>query len=288
MQTMQTMQTATTMHRRWLGVVAAALAGAAALSMASAANADWIVTKQGERFETKGAWKEKGKLLVFTLPNGTLSSIRTDRVDVAASQHATEQAKQQAAAPPPPPPEPTHRKSVIVLTDKDFQKSPPAAEGEATGGAGAAPADASKGDAAAAKSAKDDAHPAAPSSASAAQQPHDGPSPIEVVSWERVPVLQSKANGAEINGTLRNASRDVVTEVNLVASLYDENGAIVAKVPATVDTQVLPPTESSKFHLVADGVFNFSTIKWESQVKSLKGRPPGQPSTAGPPAAPPS
>jgi hypothetical protein len=280
MRTMQVKPTARTMRRRFVAALAAALASAA---ITAAARADWIVTKQGERFETKGPWHEKGKLLVFNLPDGTLSSIRADRVDVAASQHATEQAKQQAAAPPPAAPEPVRRKAVIVLTDKDFQKSAPAApaaDAEA-GGSGAA---AASGD----KSAATPATPAntAKAAPAAAPQPHDGPSPIEVVSWDRVPALQSKADGVEITGILRNASRDVMTEINLTASLYDDNGTIVAKVPATVETQVLPPTESSKFHLVAEGVYTFSTIKWETQVKSLKGRPADQPSTAGPPAPP--
>src|SRR6202023_3135637 len=81
-------------------------------------HADWIVPRQGERFEIRGTWQLKGKLLVFTLPNGTLSSMRAARVDIDASKQATAQAKQQAAAPPPAAKVEPKRKSVIVLTDK--------------------------------------------------------------------------------------------------------------------------------------------------------------------------
>src|ERR1700720_2168150 len=107
-------------------IALAACAAALALLLGpSPLHADWIVTRQGERFEIRGTWQLKGKLLVFTLPNGTLSSMRADRVDIDASKQATAQAKQQAAAPPPAAKVEPKRKSVIVLTDKDFKKPLP-------------------------------------------------------------------------------------------------------------------------------------------------------------------
>jgi hypothetical protein len=57
------------------------------------AAADWLVTREGSRIETRGAWKIKNQLVVFTLPSGELSSLRLSEVDLAASEAATEVAK---------------------------------------------------------------------------------------------------------------------------------------------------------------------------------------------------
>ncbi|HEX2162430.1 MAG TPA: hypothetical protein VHM02_00635, partial [Thermoanaerobaculia bacterium] len=82
---------------------AAALAAAAVLSLtALPAAADWLVMRDGTRVETRGAWQQKGRLVVFTSTEGRLSSLRTDAVDLAASRRATEQAAAAAARPAEP------------------------------------------------------------------------------------------------------------------------------------------------------------------------------------------
>lgn len=220
----------------------------------AAMRADWIVTRQGERFEVQGAPRLKGKLVVFTLPNGSLSSIRADRVDLDASKRATEQAKKAAEAPPAAAADeakPRH-KALIVLTDKDFKKPLPAASSDAAG----IEAKAVKG--------KDGKEPPA----------REIPASVEVVSWDRVPANQSKADGLEIVGTVHNVSSSYLTDVIVVAQLFDDNGGLIGRFPATVDNQVLPPTESSKFHLVAKGTFAFASIRWETQGHGLKSAPP--------------
>ena len=242
--------------------VAALAACAAALALLlgpSPLHADWIVTRQGERFEIQGTWQLKGKLVVFTLPNGTLSSMRADRVDIDASKQATAQAKQQAAAPPRAPKAEPRRKAVIVLTDKDFKKPLPDAAAPAAGNAAAG----------AKATGKDNPPPAA-----------GVPSAVEVVGWERVPINESKANGVELTGTVRNTSQDNLTEVTVVADLFDDSGALIGRFPAVVDNQQLPPTESSKFHLVANGVSAFAAIRWETTSKGIR-------SVQGAPAPPP-
>jgi len=242
--------------------VAALAACAAALALLlgpSPLHADWIVTRQGERFEIQGTWQLKGKLVVFTLPNGTLSSMRADRVDIDASKQATAQAKQQAAAPPRAPKAEPRRKAVIVLTDKDFKKPLPDAAAPAAGNAAAG----------AKATGKDNPPPAA-----------GVPSAVEVVGWERVPINESKANGVELTGTVRNTSQDNLTEVTVVADLFDDSGALIGRFPAVVDNQQLPPTDSSKFHLVANGVSAFAAIRWETTSKGIR-------SVQGAPAPPP-
>jgi hypothetical protein len=232
-------------------IVVAAFLGLIALIAGSAPlYADWIVTRQGDRFEIRGTWQLKGKLVVFTLPNGTLSSMRADRVDLDASKQATALAKKQAEAPPAAavPAEPK-RRAVIVLTDKNFKK--------------AAPPESAAGDAAGVKTGGKDSPADSPAARSA-------PSTVEVVAWERAPTSESKANGAELTGTVRNTSQDILTEVSVVAALFDDNGGLIGRFPAVVDRQQLPPAETSKFHLVANGVFAFAAIRWETTGKGFK------------------
>jgi hypothetical protein len=214
-------------------------------------HADWLVTKQGERFEIDGPYQVKGKVVVFSLPGGALSSMRTDQVDFDASQRATEQAKKDAAAPPVKIEKP-QRKAVIVLTDKDFQKSPPPEDANADG--------------------KD--KPAAPTNRSG----------VEIVRWDRVPANDSKADGVEIVGTLRNVTADVFTELTVTATFYDDNSNVIGRFPAVVDTQALPSGESSKFHLVASGLFAYNSVKFETSWKGVRGRP-GTPVPAPSPGA---
>jgi hypothetical protein len=255
------------MNRRTC-VLAVLLAG----TTTAALHADWIVTHKGEKFEIQGAYQVKGKLVVFTLPDGKLSSMRASAIDFDASQQATDRAAKDAAAPPATDEVKSKRKSVIVLTDKDFQKTPAVADTPP-----AAPG----------KDAKDAAEPGKPINRDA----------VEIVGWDRVPAAESKADGAEITGVLRNTSQNILTEVTVVASLYDDTGNIIAKIPATVDNQALPPNETSKFHLVAKGVFAFTTLKFDTQWKGVKskaapagGAPTsgtGTPAAATPPPTPP-
>jgi hypothetical protein len=116
-------------------VLGVAFAAAITATVPAALHADWMVTRQGERFEIRGTWQLKGKLAVFTLPDGTFSSMRADQVDFEASKQATEQAKQQAAAPPPAPEKAKpQRRAAVILTDKDFQKALPPSSAPGTAG----------------------------------------------------------------------------------------------------------------------------------------------------------
>src|SRR5262245_62955767 len=100
---------------------AAAVVTAALLALAAAAPAaaDWLVPRQGNgRVETKGPWQVKGKLVVFTLPDGKLSSLRLSEVDLDASGRATDEAAAAArATPAAPAPAPRPREAKVVLTD---------------------------------------------------------------------------------------------------------------------------------------------------------------------------
>lgn len=99
-------------------------------SLPGLAGADILVTRDGERIETKGAWRVEGRRVVYTNAQGTLSAIRTSHVDLEKSQEATDRQKN----PPPPPPRPqatgplpTHDgkgEAVLRLSTSDVGKSP--------------------------------------------------------------------------------------------------------------------------------------------------------------------
>jgi len=221
-----------------------------------AARADWLVTKEGGKFETQGPWTVKGKLVVFTLPNGALSSVRLEKVDLEASRVATEQAKRKAEEPPPEiQVEKPRRKSVLSLTDKDFKKTPPPATD--------------------AKDQKD-------------QKPQPGTETtplngIQVLSWNRVPSNESKADGVQLTGKVRNGSSDMATDIVVTANFYDDGGTLIAKVPAELSAATLPPGETANFTVTAAGTYSFGSVKFTSAAQSLKAKPAAAPSAQQPP-----
>jgi hypothetical protein len=218
-----------------------------AMAAGAPARADWLVTKEGGRLEIKGTYKTKGRVLIFTLPNGTLSSMRLEEVDLEASRIATEEAvaaaQREAAAAAVEEADKPRKKSIISLTDKDFKKTaPPAADSDADGDG--------KGDD------KKDATPA----------PSTGSTQVQVVNWERVPQEKVKTDGLEVTGTVRNTSNEKVTDVQVMANLYDEVGTLVGKVSAQLADPALDPGESSGFTVSAPGLFSFSAVRFDIQA----------------------
>ena len=100
---------------------------AAAAFFATPAQADWLVTKEGARIETRGPWELRGRIIVFTLPNGTLSSIRESEIDLEASHDATEAANRPAE--PAPEPEAEPKPSVLSITDADVGRGQVGSQG---------------------------------------------------------------------------------------------------------------------------------------------------------------
>jgi hypothetical protein len=260
-----------------IGLLLAAFACAA-----PAARADWIVTRDGGKFEIKGSWQVKGKMVVFSMPNGTLSSLRSEKVDFEASQHATEQAKKDAAQAAAtasgenPPAAKPKKASVRVLTDKDFKKAAPEP----------LPATDAK-DAKDSKDAKDKAkEPPAKEIAPAGS--------LQVLTWDRVnPPDPAIAPGVQLAGKIKNTSPDQLTEMALTANLYDEGGALVARVPATLAVSQLAAGETTTFKVNAPGVFGFAAVKFDAQGRGFRlhtATPPtvaNQPDASAPPPPPP-
>jgi hypothetical protein len=226
--------------------IAATLLAAAAVC-APAARADWLVTRDGARVETAGAWQVKGKLVVFKTAAGDLASLRLAEVDLETSRAVTAEAgaaaaaTQEAAKKPP-----AKRRPVRVLTDKDFPRAAsPAAPAEGAADATAKPPD-------------------------AASAPAAGPV-LQVSSWERQD--DSVERHVAIIGAVRNTAAATAADASLVVSLFDEAGGLIASVAAELATTVLPAGESAGFRADFPGVFAFAAVKFETSAMRLETAP---------------
>ncbi len=178
--------------------------------------ADWLVTRDGQQIETRGAWEIRGKAVIFTLPNGTLGSMRVKEVDLEASRALEESLAAKHVAPSE---EMEEKTPVLVVTDADMspralRRGPEDSDspGEVSD---AAPS------------------PAAPISA------------VAVAQWERVD--EPGELDFEISGTVRNGGSDMALDLKVSISLFDENGQSLVTTIAKVTKDTLVPGESTEF-----------------------------------------
>jgi len=207
---------------------------AGGLYMGAPARADWLLLRDGSKVETRGPWKLEPKRVVFTMTDGTLSSLRLSEVDLDASRQATLAAQEAksveatAAAQPQAAP----RKSVRVLTDKDFARPEP----DLTAEEGAAPA-----------------------AGAAAPQAADGP--VQVATWKHV--RNNELNQVEFTGQVRNIGKDLATSVSLNIRLYNVRGELIAEKQASLDTRTLKAGQNTAFTANFPGIIDFATSKLE-------------------------
>jgi hypothetical protein len=204
------------------------LLAACGLAAAPAA-ADWLVTREGARVETRGPWQVKGKLVVFTAADGSLASLRLATVDLPASERATAEATV-ARENPPPPPEPRKRKSIVSWTDADFRKPepPPAAAG--------APA----------------AVPGEP--AAAARQA------VVVRDWGQL--ASPEGNGLFVTGTVENTTDVLATGVEVTVELFNEEKESLGTAPAVLSSTGIPPGGTAAFRAAFPAVFTFTEARF--------------------------
>jgi uncharacterized protein YjbJ (UPF0337 family) len=227
-----------------------ALAGLAGGLATGTAHADWLVTRDGARIETKGAWKVDGRRVLFTMPNGTLSTLRTDAVDLDQSALATTQAREAAIAPPAAVKE--KKEPVLRLTEKDIPPMGGTAD-EAEGKPGEA-----KGDA------KDAVTPA-----------------LDVISWEKTE--NGTGDGLEIFGTLKNNSANIITTPTVLVAIYDADGGLLATNSGEVNSPQIQPGKTANFRVAFPGVPDFASVKFDAQGRGYKPRvenPEGDPTEA--------
>jgi hypothetical protein len=211
----------------------------AMLCLAPVARGDWLVTREGSSIETRGPWEVRGRLLVFTLPDGKLASMRVSEVDLEASERATREAK--ARPPEPKKVEPPPKKQAVVsLTDDDFSRGPLDAAGPET----------------------DEAEGAA-DGASAPVTETSGSEP-KVASWQR---SDDPVDGhVVITGTLQNPSRSAATDLGVSVRLYDDEGELITERPAILSVQALAPGGRGTFRAEFPDVYRFGALKF--QVRS--------------------
>lgn len=225
-------------HRASL--LTAAVAGALAVGFtAGAAHADWLVLRDGGRLETKGAWKVDGRRVLFTMPNGTLSVLRTDEVDLDRSALVTTQARETPAAPVPAVKE--KKEPVLRLTEKDI---PP------VGAAAMAAAEEGEGKAGDAKA--------------------EEASPLEVISWEKTE--NATGDGLEIFGTIKNGSPNIITTPTLLVAIYDADGGLLATNGGDVNSPQIQPGKTANFRVAFPGVPDFASVKFDAQGRGYKPR----------------
>ncbi|HWM93565.1 MAG TPA: FxLYD domain-containing protein [Thermoanaerobaculia bacterium] len=216
---------------------------ALALTLAgSPAAADWLVTREGGRVETKGPWKVKGKLVVFTTADGALSSLRLADVDLEASERAMQEevaareAKLREAEKPAPP----RRKSVRVVTDADVRPAEPRPEEEAE-----------TGEEKKEEKAKD-----------------AGSNPIVVSDWERRELPGKR--GVEVVGQLENRGDQLATGLKVAVALFDEAKQILATGEAMLDATALRPGGTTRFRADFVGTFSFAGAGFDVKSYGLK------------------
>lgn len=200
----------------------AGLALALLLLLAPLAAADVLVTRDGARIATKGAWEVKGNQVLFHQPNGTLSALRLADVDLDASTAATEKAKNPPAPEPPPPP----RQARIRITEREI---PPVADLEERMGAGEAGKE-ERGE------------------------------PLVVSAWDQVPIADGA--GVEIFGTVTNQGEAIVTAGTVVVSTYDETGGLLATETAELGSVAIPPGGKTDFRVAFHGLGYFTDVRF--------------------------
>lgn len=193
------------------------------------ASADWLVTHDGARIETKGSWKVKGNQVIFTLPNGTLSTIRKSDVDLDASAVATAGSQ---AAPKAKAEDEAPRKSVLVLTNKDVRR-----------------ADEANAERAAAAAA--DGEASAPEGAAPAAATRRG---VELVSYTSRD--SSSVDGLEVVGTIKNTGVDIAANVTVKVTVIDQDGTPLLDTSAFLRSTGLAPGKSTTFRALLPGVFS--------------------------------
>jgi hypothetical protein len=211
------------------------------------AGADWLITREGGRVETQGSWQVKGKLVVFTQANGSLSSLRLADVDLEASQQATAEAIQaeDTAATAEKAPRPERKKSIRSLTDDDFGHS-----GEPAGPAARPAGGADAGKDAAGKDAGKETRDA-----------------VAVSSWRQS--VRTEGDGLDLLGTLQNTGGELATDIAVKVELFNEAKESVATAVAILGSSSIPAGGSTTFRVPFDGVFTFASAKFQVSSKAL-------------------
>lgn len=206
------------------------------LCLAVSTESAWLVTTEGEELEIRGDWQERGRLIVFTRPDGTLASIRASQIDLEASRQRSELIVREVK--PVTEPVEARQESIAVLTDENIKHfgsgaggtfsaatSRPASTEEAPGVDGSDPADQNK------------------------RQP--SPEGLAVDDWR---YLQSDA-GTEVIGVVRNNGEDIYASIEVRVLVYGVDGELITTRNAQLANPILAPGRQSEFRLLLPQTF---------------------------------
>lgn len=199
-------------------------------AVASPVVADWLVTHDGVQIETRGPWEIQGKVVVFRLPNGTLSSINLSELDLNASDRLTA-TRSQPEPKPQQRPQTKPRKPAFVITDEDVEHV----------------------DLGSSRVEGDDPVSVAPAPSAARQETAGG----EVAVGRWVSVYDEAIDGFVLSGTLENRDRRGHEKLALQISLVDEGGVPAARAYAALGKNALKSGEKTTFRASFPGVPDF-------------------------------
>lgn len=241
--------------RRPLRLLAAAGMLAALLAAAPPADADVLVTRDGERLETRGPWKVKGRLVVFTTADGQLASMRFADLDLEASREAT------AAAQEPPAKEaaerreePPRQSSGRRITNADIgpgQGPPPPAvdESETDDGEGG-----------------DDGGEDAADRGEVQRE-------LAVLGIERT---FAPDGYAVVRGTVRNTSAEPAAGISLTIHLHNVDGGVSGTAEADLGARALQPGAETSFVAEFPDVYAYESLHLIPRATFLATSAPGE------------
>ncbi len=218
------------------------------------AAAEWLVLEDGTRVETAGAWEVKGKVVVFTLAKGPLSSLRLSEVDLDATEDLNRRLREQAVAPRQEEPA-RRRKSTLILTDQDVGHVTPRSRGRDATDGGTDGAEGIGGAADGRAEALDSEE------AAAADRTRTLAAGVEVTSWDRVD--DDRVPGIVIEGELRNAGSAVAIRLQLTVVLRDVDGALLGTADALLGATTLAQRRRTRFRSEFPGVFSYGAVEFQ-------------------------
>jgi hypothetical protein len=197
--------------------------------------ADWLVTYDGVQIETQGPWEIQGKLVVFRLANGALSSMQLSELDLEASDRLTS-SRSRPAQKPQKRTRTAPRKPAFVITDDDVKHvdaGRPSTNGEDRESVVSAPA--------------------------AAREEAEG-GEVAVARWDRV--YDDSIDGVVLSGTLENRDNRGHQELSLSISLVSEGGVPAGSAHATLAKKALKGGETTTFRASFPGVPDFDKAEF--------------------------
>jgi len=257
----------------------------AALLTAAPSLADWLVLTSGEAVETKGAWAVQGQKIVFTSTGGVYSSVRASEVNIPSSRDLTAKKLEEASRPPAvatPTPKPA---PVLVLTDKDFAKEPPATGEGATaagapgdqagaeagtataeaGGAGAAAAAPAAGSQA--TSARPSVVPPADSLETRIAHQMPGSPAVRITNWSARPTGEDQIS---IFGSVMNVGSRVTAAIEVGVTLIDSEGRRIGSADAVVASTALMPQVRADFEARFEGNPAFAEVQFTVKTVEIE------------------